>query len=99
MNSLQKELLQGTRASRPFASSLGMPVARGIRTNDEIISELEGADFEALSFTEELFSYCEGRRLSGADAAWILGFYLHHNVEGHFVPGSPGLMSTTTWVV
>lgn len=36
------------------------------------------------------FLPCQGRRLSKAEAAWILGFYLHHNVEGHFVPGSLG---------
>ena len=29
-------------------------------------------------------------RLGRADAAWILGFYLHHNVEGHFAPGRLG---------
>eukprot|EP00913_Durusdinium_trenchii_P003191 g2951.t1 len=31
--------------------------------------------------------HLEGRTLSATDAEWILGFYLHHNVEGHFVPG------------
>ena len=30
---------------------------------------------------------CEGQPLSHSDAKWILGFFLHHSLEGQFLPG------------
>lgn len=52
----------------------GTKAERPIEANEELLKLLQGM-------------HLEGRTLSATDAEWILGFYLHHNVEGHFVPG------------
>eukprot|EP00434_Breviolum_minutum_P034480 symbB.v1.2.030522.t2/scaffold3438.1/size56642/2 len=52
----------------------GTKAQRPIATNDLVLSQLE--DMEV-----------QGRHLSHSDAKWILGFFLHHGLEGQFMPG------------